>query len=86
MLGLFRARANNQFSARYSQYQPNRGLICPTAERDRAKMSPQVKLTYFPVQGRAEIIRLILNAGAIEYTEETIQQRDWPEKKPSKAH
>ena len=47
-------------------------------------MAPKVKLVYFPLRARAELTRLILNAGAIEYEEETITFDKWPGKKPSK--
>ena len=46
-------------------------------------MAPVVKLAYFPLRARAELIRLILNAGAIDYTEENFTFEQWPAKKPS---
>nr|ABA55066.1 glutathione S-transferase [Trichoplax sp. BZ413]ABA55067.1 glutathione S-transferase [Trichoplax sp. BZ46] len=40
-----------------------------------------IKLTYFNAPGRAEIVRLILAQGGVEYTDERIEGKDWPEAK-----
>ncbi len=46
-------------------------------------MAPKVTLTYFGVRARAELIRLILKAGEIEFEDKRISQQEWPEIKPS---
>eukprot|EP00118_Oscarella_pearsei_P028740 m.2812 g.2812 ORF g.2812 m.2812 type:complete len:208 (+) comp8916_c0_seq1:133-756(+) len=43
---------------------------------------PTYKLTYFTGRGRAEIIRLILAQGGVEYEDERIPGDKWPELKP----
>lgn len=47
---------------------------------------PKVKLVYFPLRGRAELIRLILAAGGVAYEEELVTFAEWPKKKPSMVH
>ena len=44
---------------------------------------PNVKLSYFDIQGRAEIIRILLHAGNIDFEDHRIQFADWPKLKPS---
>lgn len=46
-------------------------------------MAPQVKLVYFPLRARGELIRVILAAGGIAYEEELVTFEQWPAKKPS---
>ena len=41
-----------------------------------------VKLFYFPLRGRCELIRLAFAAGGTAYEEDTIQFADWPQRKP----
>jgi glutathione S-transferase len=41
------------------------------------------KLTYFPIPGRAETIRLALTIGGIAFTDERINFKDWSTLKPS---
>lgn len=45
-------------------------------------MSPKVVLRYFPLRGRGELIRMILQIGEIPYDEEIIQFQDWAKEKP----
>ena len=45
---------------------------------------PAIKLVYFNGAGRAEIVRLILAQGGVEYTDERIEGKDWPEVKTCK--
>lgn len=47
------------------------------------EMAPSVKLVYFPLRGRAELIRLILEAKGISYQDETIPSEKWGDKKAS---
>ncbi len=54
--------------------------IFDTAKR---KMSPKVKLTYFEIRGRAELVRLILKAGGVEFEDKRISQENWPAIKAS---
>jgi len=44
---------------------------------------PELKLVYFNARGRAELSRWIMAHGGIAYTDERIEQQDWPEKKKS---
>eukprot|EP00095_Tigriopus_kingsejongensis_P008607 maker-scaffold460_size165339-snap-gene-0.28 protein:Tk08607 transcript:maker-scaffold460_size165339-snap-gene-0.28-mRNA-1 annotation:"glutathione s-transferase" len=46
-------------------------------------MSPKIKLVYFPVRGRGELIRLILKVGGLEYEEDLVTYAQWPAKKPA---
>ena len=44
-------------------------------------MSPpaaQVKLLYFGLRGRAEVVRLTLQVGGVKYKEEIVSQKQWP--------
>ncbi|XP_066303680.1 glutathione S-transferase-like [Branchiostoma lanceolatum] len=43
---------------------------------------PKVKLTYFDIRGRAEPIRLILEAGGFKYEFNGISQEEWKNLKP----
>lgn len=49
------------------------------------EMAPSVKLVYFPLRGRAELIRLILEAKGISYQDETIPSEKWGDKKACKT-
>ncbi|KAK7485113.1 hypothetical protein BaRGS_00023653 [Batillaria attramentaria] len=42
-----------------------------------------IKLVYFDIRGRAEFIRLVLEAAGQEYEDERVQFADWPTVKPS---
>ncbi|EDV21293.1 expressed hypothetical protein [Trichoplax adhaerens] len=42
---------------------------------------PSIKLTYFNGPGRAELIRLIFAQGGVDFTDERIEGKDWPELK-----
>ena len=44
------------------------------------------KLTYFPVRGRAEVIRFVFAQAEVKYEDARIIGKtvDWPEMKPSK--
>ncbi|TRY71467.1 hypothetical protein TCAL_03373 [Tigriopus californicus] len=44
-------------------------------------MAPKIKLVYFPLRGRAELIRLVLAAGETDYEEDIIEFQDWPDRK-----
>ena len=50
-----------------------------------AKMAPKVKLMYFDIRARAEIIRIMLNYGGVEFEDKRVQNADWPKVKPSKT-
>lgn len=41
------------------------------------------KLSYFPIPGRAEAIRVALHAGGIKFTDERILPANWPALKPT---
>ena len=47
-------------------------------------MAPKVQLLYFDGYGRAEIIRIILNYGGIEFEDKRVTWDTWPQIKPSK--
>ena len=49
------------------------------------KMStaPKLKLTYFAGRGRAEVARLILAAGSVQYENVRVEEKDWPALKSS---
>lgn len=44
-----------------------------------------IKLVYFHLRGRAEMIRLMLEAAGQEYEEERVQFGDWLQRKPGKT-
>ena len=53
-------------------------------------MAPKVKLMYFDIRARAEIIRIMLNYGGVEFEDQRIQPfwvegSDWPIVKQSKV-
>ena len=48
-------------------------------------MAPKVQLMYFDIRARAEIIRIMLNYGGIEFEDKRVQNADWPKVKPSKT-
>ena len=48
-----------------------------------SKMAPKVQLMYFDIRARAEIVRIMLNYGGIEFEDKRIQNADWPMVKPS---
>ncbi len=41
-------------------------------------MAPKVVLTYFGVRARAELIRLILKAGGVDFEDNRLTQEEWP--------
>ncbi|TRY72335.1 hypothetical protein TCAL_16153 [Tigriopus californicus] len=41
----------------------------------------KIKLVYFPLRGRAELIRLFLAAAETEFEEDVIEFQDWPDRK-----
>lgn len=46
-------------------------------------MAAQIKLLYFPLDGRGEAIRLTLVIGGVAYEDEIIEFKDWPARKPT---
>ena len=46
-------------------------------------MAPSVKLTYFDLQGRGELTRLLLKAGKVDFEDCRLQFSEWPAMKPS---
>ena len=44
---------------------------------------PQIKVSYFPSEGRAEAVRLALSIGGLEFEDHRIQFADWPATKPT---
>lgn len=44
---------------------------------------PSYKLTYFPIKGLAEPIRLLLSYGGVEFEDDRFNVEDWPKLKPS---
>ena len=44
---------------------------------------PMVKLVYFDLEGRGEVIRILLNIGNIDFEDFRIGFGDWPKHKPS---
>ena len=46
-------------------------------------MAPKVQLMYFDIRARAEIVRIMLNYGGIEFEDKRVQNADWPKVKPS---
>ncbi len=46
-------------------------------------MAPHLKMIYFPLQGRGEIIRFLCQIGGVPLDEEVVEMSDWPAKKPS---
>merc|ERR1711973_821834 len=51
--------------------------------RDRDVKMPMVKLTYFDLEGRGELIRLLLHAGNIDFEDFRFGFGDWPKHKPN---
>lgn len=47
------------------------------------RMAPRVKLTYFDLQGRGELTRLMLKAGKVDFEDCRLQFSEWPAMKPS---
>ena len=43
---------------------------------------PSYKLTYFNGRGKAEVSRMVFALADQAYTDERIQQEDWPKRKP----
>jgi glutathione S-transferase len=46
---------------------------------------PKVKLTYFATRAKAEVIRLLLAYGNVDYENFRVDFEDWPLIKPSKS-
>ena len=44
---------------------------------------PNYKLTYFDLEARGELIRLIFAAAKVEYEDHRISLDEWPKYKPS---
>ncbi len=64
-------------------HRSDRSLLPETTERAlQMKMAPKVTLTYFDLRARAELARLIMAAGEIEFEDKRVSS-EWPELKPS---
>lgn len=48
-------------------------------------MPPKLKLVYFNIRGRGELIRLVLVAGGVDFIDERIEYTDWPDKKAGRS-
>ena len=48
-------------------------------------MAPRVKLVYHEGRGRAEVTRLLLAAGGIDYENVRITEEQWKDMKPSES-
>ena len=46
-------------------------------------MAPKLKLTYFPLPGRAEKVRLAFVLGGVEFEDVRVPPADWPALKPN---
>ena len=44
---------------------------------------PKYRLTYFPVQGRGELIRLVFHAARVPFVDRRITVDQWKDLKPS---
>lgn len=62
---------------------PGRLIQCFFPVRDQTAAMADMKLVYFEVRGRAEIIRWICKQADIPFTDERVKKEDWPEKKKS---
>merc|ERR1712073_248498 len=51
--------------------------------RDRDAKMPTVKLTYFDLEGRGELIRLLLHAGNIDFEDFRFGFGEWAKHKPN---
>merc|ERR1712039_383314 len=51
--------------------------------RDRDAKMPMVKLTYFDLEGRGELIRLLLHAGNIDFEDFRFGFDEWAKHKPN---
>merc|ERR1712012_1535487 len=51
--------------------------------RDRDVKMPMVKLTYFDLEGRGELIRLLLHAGNIDFEDFRFGFSEWAKHKPN---
>merc|ERR1712053_52575 len=51
--------------------------------RDRDVKMPMVKLTYFDLEGRGELIRLLLHAGNIDFEDFRFGFGEWAKHKPN---
>jgi len=45
-------------------------------------MAPKMKLVYFNIRGRGEILRQVMVVGGMEFEDERIEFKDWPALKP----
>ncbi|TRY76345.1 hypothetical protein TCAL_08357 [Tigriopus californicus] len=46
-------------------------------------MAPTIKITYFDITGKAELLRLILSAGNMDFEDIRVKKEDWPALKPT---
>ena len=46
-------------------------------------MAPKIKLIYFDARGRAEMNRIMLNYGGVEFEDYIIKHEEWEQIKPS---
>ena len=42
---------------------------------------PQYKLTYFPIRGKAECIRMVFAVAGVEFEDVRVHPQDWPKLK-----
>ena len=61
-----------------------RRLTANSAECSASQRNPKLQIVYFPVQARAEVPRMILEFGGIDYVDESCSSyfgKSWPEVK-----
>ena len=46
-------------------------------------MAPKIKLTYFNLEGRAELTRMILAQAGVEFEDVRLKREEWLAMKPS---
>merc|ERR1712037_674515 len=59
------------------------GTVAKSNISSSINMAPKIKLIYFDARGRAELNRIMLNYGGIEFEDFHIQHGDWEQTKPT---